>query len=105
MTHKPRTRTRIDSVRVEIEFRGTPDIDPSHPGCMKKANALLDEWVKRVKGRLDDLPWFALVNSVVESTEVCVLCGLTPEPDGNGYPYCCDAAQAEFVAAKDGGGK
>lgn len=99
MTHKPRTRTRIDSVRVIVEL-------PNRHAETVHLERYLRQWKECVERRLDDLPYDARVDSEIVSTEVCVLCGLTPESDTNGYPQCCYAAQVEFEAAvKDGGGK
>lgn len=107
MTYKPKTKLRIDRVFVSIdlptdfserEYRG----QPAGPlAAYYRACRDLEDLLARVKRHLDDdqMPHGSRFESEVATTEICVHCDDTPEPDENGYPQCCAAAQAEADAA------
>ena len=70
-----------------------------------ESEKLCEEIAEQIRRHMDELPssWMGGnrgVSVTWDSAVVCSLCGLEWEVDDDGTPCCCNAAIAEFDAAK-----
>lgn len=95
-TYQPRTYERLDHARVvvDVPLHDRSDRLLSRGQLLLAVHAIRDGIHRHV-----DLPYGGCVSVDVAFTQVCVHCGMLPEPLANGWPQCCGKAQRDAVAA------